>query len=321
MMAATTNRDRRNDQTRFGSSWYALCASDEVNDGRVVGKDFLDGRVVVFRGENGKICVLSAYCRHLGADLSQGKVIGNHLQCAFHHWQYGQDGRCTRIPASDKIPKAARTFSFATAEKWGLVWAFNGKEPLFEVPDFPSIAADEAAYKTEKAFDLPIAPWVLFTNAMDFQHLRELHGLKLDLEVSEIRFSHHRMEYRARFKDPALGTYDQQIRVTGSNTISVGGDLNGMTIGAMITGTPVSAARSTGWIISATPRQSLEQDAIVTRLKIGQIFFKRLLEEDIPIMETIHFREGLLTEGDRLLARFLRFVRRQPKANPLANYR
>jgi len=129
---------------------------------------------------------MNAYCRHLGADLSMGKVIGNDIQCAFHHWQYGPDGGCTKIPASDKIPRAARVFKFPTVEKWGLIWAFNGTKPLFEVPEFVDYAEPDLDIRTAEAFDLPVEPWVPFTNSMDFQHLRVLHGLKIECDPDAI---------------------------------------------------------------------------------------------------------------------------------------
>ena len=100
--------DRRKSQAGFHSSWYAIARSDEVARGQVIGRDFLEGRAVVYRGDSGTPAVLNAYCRHLGADLGVGKVIGDEIRCAFHHWQYGLDGVCTRIPASEKIPRAAR---------------------------------------------------------------------------------------------------------------------------------------------------------------------------------------------------------------------
>src|SRR5579862_3754237 len=105
----------------FHQCWYAIARSEEVAPGQVIGRDFLADRAIVYRGESGTPTVMSAWCRHLGADLSLGTVIGDEVRCAFHHWQYGTDGICRKIPASEKIPKAARLFRFPTAEKWGLI--------------------------------------------------------------------------------------------------------------------------------------------------------------------------------------------------------
>ncbi len=145
---ARAPRTRAKKPAGFHQSWYAIARSGEVGNGEVIGRDFLDGRAIVYRGENGAAVVMNAFCRHLGADLSMGKVIGNDIRCAFHHWQYGPDGGCTKIPASEKIPKAARMFKYPTAEKWGLIWAFNGTSPLFDVPEFVDYAESDLDVRT-----------------------------------------------------------------------------------------------------------------------------------------------------------------------------
>jgi len=302
----------------FHQSWYAIARSDEVGAGSVIGRDFLEGRAIVLRGESGQPSVMNAYCRHLGADLSLGKVVGNDLQCAFHHWQYGADGVCTKIPASEKIPKAARIFKFPTAEKWGLIWAFNGAKPLFDVPEFVGYDEADLDIRTAEAFDLPVEPWVPFTNSMDFQHLRVLHGLKIECDPDAIDVGDYRIQYDVRFEDPNYGVFDQRIRVTGTNTIALAGRLSGMGILSMATGTPTPDGRTHGWSVTATPRNEGTEVERQNRLEIGEAFFRRLIQEDEPIMKTIHFHDGLLIDADRALARFLQYVRRFPTARPIA---
>jgi len=349
-------------------------------------------RAIAYRGENGQAVVMNAYCRHLGADLSMGKVFGNDIRCAFHHWQYGPDGACTKIPASEKIPKAAKMFKYPTVEKWGLIWAFNGAKPLFDVPEFVDYVEPDLDLRTAEAFDLPVEPWVPFTNSMDFQHLRVLHGLKIEcdpdaIDVGDYRIQYdvrfedpnlgvfdqrirvtgtntialagrlngmailsmatgtptpdgrthgwsvtkiecdpdaidvgdYRIQYDVRFEDPNLGVFDQRIRVTGTNTIALAGRLNGMAILSMATGTPTPDGRTHGWSVTATPKAEGSDAEREQRLQIGEAFFKRLIEEDTPIMQTIRFHDGLLIDADRALARFLQYVRRFPTARPAAD--
>ena len=316
---ARTPKAREKKPAGFHQSWYAIARSDEVVAGEVIGRDFLDGRAIAYRGENGEAVVMNAYCRHLGADLSMGKVIGNDIRCAFHHWQYGPDGGCTKIPASEKIPKAARVFKYPTAEKWGLIWAFNGAEPLFDLPEFVDYAEPDLDIRTAEAFDLPVEPWVPFTNSMDFQHLRVLHGLKIECDPDAIDVGDYRIQYDVRFEDPNLGVFDQRIRVTGTNTIALAGRLNGMAILSMATGTPTPDGRTHGWSVTGTPRSEGNDAEREQRLQIGEAFFRRLIEEDEPIMKTIRFHDGLLIDADRALARFLQYVRRFPTARPAAD--
>ncbi|MGB9383032.1 Rieske 2Fe-2S domain-containing protein [Candidatus Binatus sp.] len=316
---ARTSKTRARKPAGFHQSWYAIARSDEVRAGEVIGRDFLDGRAIAYRAENGEAVVMNAYCRHLGADLSMGKVVGNDIQCAFHHWQYAPDGGCTKIPASEKIPKAARMFKYPTVEKWGLIWAFNGAKPLFDVPEFVDYAEPDLDIRTAEAFDLPVEPWVPFTNSMDFQHLRVLHGLKIECDPDAIEVGDYRIQYDVRFEDPNLGVFDQRIRVTGTNTIALAGRLNGMAILSMATGTPTPDGRTHGWSVTATPRAEGNDAEREQRLQIGEAFFRRLIQEDEPIMKTIRFHDGLLIDADRALARFLQYVRRFPTARPAAD--
>ena len=63
--------------------------------------------MIVFRGEDGKARVLSAYCLHMGANLANGEVIGSEIRCPFHHWDYDCTGQCVRTGVGDKPPGRA----------------------------------------------------------------------------------------------------------------------------------------------------------------------------------------------------------------------
>ena len=80
----------------YYQSWYPVALSNEVAPGAVIGRAFLGGKVAIFRTEGGDVSVVSAFCPHLGADLSIGRVVNDTLRCAFHHWQYDLGGRCVR---------------------------------------------------------------------------------------------------------------------------------------------------------------------------------------------------------------------------------
>jgi nitrite reductase/ring-hydroxylating ferredoxin subunit len=309
---------RKSGARGYHQSWYALTPSADIPAGTVKGFDFLGSRAVVYRGEDGRAHVMSGFCRHLGADMSLGKVVGSDIRCAFHHWQYGPDGGCTRIPAADSIPKAARLFSFPTAEKWGLIWAFNGDTPLFDVPEFVGFEESALDYRTVVGFDLPVEPWVPFTNSMDFQHLRIVHGLKVDCDPDQIDVGKYRIQYDTNLIDPQLGEFNQRIRVTGTNTIALTGKLGGFTILSMATGTPTVEGRTHGWMITATPLAEGSADERRARIEMGEAFFQRLIKEDEPIMSSIRFREGVLIDADRALARFFQYLKRFP-TNRLAS--
>src|SRR3546814_17572209 len=80
---------------------------------------------------------MRAYCPHLGADLSIGDVVDGQVRCVFHHWRYGTDGRCSGMPSTDPIPGQPRLFESPVQDKYGILWAYNGLEPHYDLHAFP----------------------------------------------------------------------------------------------------------------------------------------------------------------------------------------
>ncbi len=58
----------------FDQCWYPIGRSEDVEAGEVMGTSYFDGRIVVFRGMSGEASVLSAYCPHLGTDLTSSTL-------------------------------------------------------------------------------------------------------------------------------------------------------------------------------------------------------------------------------------------------------
>ena len=158
-------------------SWYVLAKSKEVRRGRALTKELLGRRIALFRGDSGRVYALDARCPHLGANLGQGKVIGDELRCSFHHWTYSGEGTCTGIPYRDTIPPGARTFSYPTEEKYGVIWIFNGPVPSFPLPSFPKEQRLRMIRLSPKT--LNCHPHVIIPNALDMNHWNSVHGFPL----------------------------------------------------------------------------------------------------------------------------------------------
>ena len=117
---------REGDDGLFSQSWYPICLSSEAKQGEVIGRSFLDGEVIVFRGPDGRAHVFGAFCVHMGANLKEGDVVDNCIRCPYHHWQYDHTGACVKTGAGDPPPPSARLFEYPSQERWGLIFAFNG---------------------------------------------------------------------------------------------------------------------------------------------------------------------------------------------------
>src|SRR3954468_8444215 len=139
----------------FHRSWYPLCLAPDLAAGSVIGRDFLGTRVVAWRDAAGKPGVQGAWCPHLGAALSIGQVVDGRLRCPYHHWSFDGSGACAHIAAGDKIPDAARIFSYPPQEGGGLLGVFKGDTPDFDVPRMPGASPETIDHEAQARGERP----------------------------------------------------------------------------------------------------------------------------------------------------------------------
>jgi phenylpropionate dioxygenase-like ring-hydroxylating dioxygenase large terminal subunit len=291
----------------FHRSWYPVCLASDLAAGNVTGRDFLGTRVVAWRDAAGKPVVQGAWCPHLGADLSVGQVVEGRLRCAYHHWSFDGSGACAHIPAGDKIPAAARIFTYPAEEKWGLVWAFNGESPDFDLPRIPGAEPDAIDHLAYERGERPWETWVAVSNGVDFQHLRTLHGLPVTSMPDELQVEAGAIEFRVESPH-----HLQHGRITGTNTFAQHLRFAGQEMFQLFTGAPIEPGRSNGFFVVGVPKGQ------AARLPEVKIMVDRLNAEDAPVLNTIRFRRGLLTASDRHLARYFKYVDEFPTFLPPA---
>ena len=288
-------------------SWVPVALAGEVGRDQVVGRDFLVTRVILYRDQTGKALVQSAYCPHLGADLSVGQVVDGQIRCAYHHWRFDCTGRCVDIPTGDKIPPGARIATYPSAEAWGLIWAFNGDTPWFPVPSIPGAQEGEVVYETHFRGTRATDPWVAISNGVDFQHLRTLHGLSA-VDPDAVTVGEHSLEYRIE-----APSFLQHGLITGVNTFSQHLAIGDQDLFMLFSGAPMAHGRSMGFYCFGVRNTG---DAPAAKLDDLRGFVQRILAEDAPVLDTIRFRPRVLVASDRHLARFFKYVREFPRALP-----
>jgi phenylpropionate dioxygenase-like ring-hydroxylating dioxygenase large terminal subunit len=103
--------------------WFVAARSDRVRK-RPLAVTVLDVPLVLGRTVEGALFAFEDRCPHRQVPLSCGKITDHGLQCPYHGWTFGSDGKCTVVPglAPDAdIPKiGARTI--ACQEHNGLIW-------------------------------------------------------------------------------------------------------------------------------------------------------------------------------------------------------
>ena len=302
--------------------WYAVALAEEVPANRPIRAEFLGGPVVVYRKASGEPVVMTAVCPHMGADLALGDVVDDEIRCAYHHFRFGADGRCTRIPSEGPIPTAARLHAYPSHESFGLVWAWNGEgPPRFPPPTVRDYAERDLAFRVKRTNVFEVAPWLSIGNTFDFMHLRYVHDLDFDVTPEDVHYvDDHHIELDIPFVSKETGAFEQRIRVTGTNVVSFQTVTDHTTIG-LFTSTPVGTTAQT-YYVAAVPRDAgLSAAELEARLDQQQKFGDDLLVDDARTLEGIRFRPGTMVAGDRAMVTYMQWVSRFPAAAPGVAYR
>lgn len=305
----------------FTQSWFPICLAADIPEGTVKGYDFLDGRVVVWRGEDGLARVTSAYCPHMGASLEAGKVVGDRVQCAFHLWEYDQSGKCKKTGIGDTPPPTACLFVFPTIEKWGIIWAFNGETPLYDLPDF-NRPNDKILIKAIELPDwMPVDPWVQCANTPDIQHIISLHRVAFEGKPPEerIEWGDYDMQYdfEGRYD---TGTYvSWRVGVFGTSLYYQSSDLAGRWFGFLVPmGLPRPGFAKNFMVVAVDKTDDPAADRDF--LELALLTEMGIVGEDTHIMTTMKFRPGTLTKSDKALGKYFDFLRAYPRAHPSAPF-
>ncbi len=299
----------------FSETWFPVCLSEAVPAGSAKSLGFLDGRVVVFRPAEGSPQVLSPYCPHLGADLGVGEVVDDALRCAFHHWCFDASGRCVSTGVGDPPPPGAHLFRYPTTEQFGIVWAWNGLEPSWELPGFPYATEDLAVRTLVLDELLPVDPWVLCCNTPDVQHIRALHGIQFDGGDPEVEWTDHSMLYEFSGFHKAGEQIDNRVGIFGASLYYQSTDFAGRWFGFLAPfGIPEPGKVQTYFVVAARRDQGSPEEVEAFLDQIVELE-RQIVTEDEGIMRTIRFRPGTLTKSDRILAEFFRYLRKRPRSH------
>jgi phenylpropionate dioxygenase-like ring-hydroxylating dioxygenase large terminal subunit len=255
------------------AGWYYFCNRSELSPGPL-SREMLGKRLVAFCPNPEEVSVLDARCSHLGADLGLGSMANGCVQCPFHHWQYGADGRCTRIPASPKIPSFARQRAYPGTTMGPLVFTYIGPAAAYPaLPFFPD--ENPANFRPSRPFSLTLdCPWYLVAaNAFDVQHFRTAHDRELLAEPEISSPGPGALRIAMRFRVAGSAWRDRFIRVFSGNTLTMTVTVHG---GTMVFVTARFRRTTTFGLVNVIPlapeRTRLICCAWVRRAGAGSVF-------------------------------------------------
>ncbi|MDI3339592.1 MAG: aromatic ring-hydroxylating dioxygenase subunit alpha [Sphaerobacter sp.] len=127
---------QREQERIFGRMWVCVGRADAIpRPGDYLTVDLAGESVIVVRGHDGAINAFLNVCRHRGARLCTercGHVTGA-IQCRYHAWSYGLDGRLLGAPNirdMDGFDRAAYGLIPVACALWGgLVWLNLADDP------------------------------------------------------------------------------------------------------------------------------------------------------------------------------------------------
>jgi len=126
------------------NDWHPVAKVDDFADGRPIAARLLGEDIVLWRSGD-DFFAWRDLCVHRGTRLSLGRVVGaDRLECPYHGWTYGTDGRCVLIPAHpEQVPPAkACVVAYQASLAHGVVWVTLGSGatgiPKFDLLDDPT---------------------------------------------------------------------------------------------------------------------------------------------------------------------------------------
>jgi len=158
--------------------WYVAAWRDEVGRkplARVVLGDYL----VLFRTEDGRAVALENRCPHRNLPLSEGRLIGDTLECGYHGMVFDCRGACTHLPGAPQPPAWARVKAYPVIERrgWVMVWMGDpARADESAAPDYNVRLDDPAWFSLKGYINVRCGYRLILDNLLDLSHLAYVHG-------------------------------------------------------------------------------------------------------------------------------------------------
>jgi aminopyrrolnitrin oxygenase len=305
-------------------SWYRVCGSRDLPAGKVLRWDLPGRSFAVYRGrEDGQVHALTAHCAHMGTHLAHGEVVGDDLRCPLHHWDWGGDGACRRIPGIEGTPRSLRQRVYPVAERYGSVFLFNGPVPRYPAPEWST--AGEGDVRTLAGSPVRLrCPWMaIAANGFDIQHLRTVHGRDLRTEPALERLDPYRlrMRYVSRvtgrtLEDRAIQWLSRDhIKITvtcfGGTVITVESDLGRTRSALMLCLRPVDDGVEIVPVFGAHQGRFGLIDA--ARVHLARWLYSGFIKKDVAFMDDMRFHPSAGGPFDETLNEFLEYLCQLPE--------
>jgi vanillate O-demethylase monooxygenase subunit len=166
------------------NQWYVIALSQEIGR-QLFRRECLGEMVVMYRTESGEAVALFDRCPHRGMPLSQGKLLGDRIQCAYHGIEFDSDGRSAKVPSGGAAPASLCVRRYPLVERWQWLWIWMGDAELADpglIPDHDDLKLTAEGWHADAGLHLEVkANYLLpFENLADATHVTFLHHGLID---------------------------------------------------------------------------------------------------------------------------------------------
>ncbi len=151
--------------------WYAVEEVRRVKPETVVEIVFWKRSIALYRAKDGSFHAMDNRCAHRQLKLSLGDVQGCRLVCAYHGWEYDEDGVPYGRSGQGLRNLALRTYPVQV--RYGLVWLFPGdpeRARQREIPDIPELEGPSRWACVPLSFTWSAHHSMVIDNVSDFTH-------------------------------------------------------------------------------------------------------------------------------------------------------
>ena len=319
----------------FRRSWQYVGHTGEVAEpGSFVSTRVGDVPVVVVRDEDGALRAFLNVCRHRGSIVCTGSGRRATLQCPYHAWTYGLDGRLLAAPRSDReggVDTDDLGLVQLQLETWGPLVFVNPDREASPLADFldglPELVADaglelDALRFLQRSESELACNWkISVENFLECYHCPTAHpGFSAVMDVSPdsylLETSAGRMSQHSPPRPEPRGTYDTtgEIERGQFHLLFPGTVVNVMpgrpnfSIGPIVPQDPERTYRFLDYFVAENADEAWIEESLAFDAQVGA--------EDRALVERVQagVRVGLIEEGrllpesEKLIAHFQSLV-------------
>ena len=312
-MTKSPSRNISVDTLDYPQSWYPVARSSDLKPGQHTLLRLFDQDWLLFRTTQGEFGLTVRQCPHMGADLARGKVVGDSLECPLHGYRFDTGGHCVNAPKNTHGSPLSVLQRLVCKERYGIVLAFLGDAPAFDVPRPPDMPADLVS-SAPLVMDFDVSHYVFGLNPFDIRHYDKVHNRRFvaypDVTIdapSRITIAYEAEIIRRRWVDYLMAAISRKttrvvIDCWGANLLAMTNRDTGF--GAVIFAAPVSRNQTRLYISGVKPRASAPTfagrflDAMAVR--VAAVMVKEYLWPDIRLITGQVPVDGPLVDTDDL---------------------